>query len=95
MSVAEIFTGNRHLLERVQARYREDTYVVSEPPSLQDLLNYSDFSDSNNLLQKHKDCLTSPLSSPWRRKARRFFSSRGVPAPIRERKIRLRLKAPR
>jgi LuxR family transcriptional regulator, glucitol operon activator len=60
-SIAELFAGNEGLLSRVQTRHKEDTDVVANTATLEDLLNYSDFSDANQLLQQHKIRLTSPV----------------------------------
>src|SRR5690349_11733975 len=63
MSISEIFRGNDELLARVQTRHKDDTDRISGSASLQDLLNYSDFSDSNGLLQMHKSRLPTPVQA--------------------------------
>lgn len=63
MSVPDIFVSNTDLLARVQTRHKDDADRTSGTASLQDLLNYSDFSDSNNLLQQHKKALPSTIQA--------------------------------
>ncbi len=63
LSIAELFSGNDDLLARVQKRHREDADAVSATPALQELLNYSDFADCNQLLQKHRASLPVPIQT--------------------------------
>src|ERR1035437_5763363 len=46
-----------------EIRVIEKVLQTSGTASLQDLLNYSDFSDSNNLLQQHKKALPSTIQA--------------------------------
>jgi LuxR family glucitol operon transcriptional activator len=61
MSIPELFDGNDDLFARIQKRHREDSDSISENPTLRELLNYSDFADSNQLLQKYRSSLSSPV----------------------------------
>jgi hypothetical protein len=86
MSIPDIFAGNDDLLARVQTRHKDDVDRVSAAASLQDLLNYSDFSDSNNLLQKHKGHVPSAIQA----QLSAINDAVGALAPVRNRVMHTR-----
>jgi Tfp pilus assembly protein PilF/cold shock CspA family protein len=65
LSMEELFAENDELFLKMQKRHRDDPESVSESagPTARDLLAYSDFSDSNQLLQVHRKSLPTVVQN--------------------------------